>query len=152
MIRDRLVASLLLRGALLCSLLGPAAGIAHAQERAAADSGRGDTVAAPPPSPGSPRAALEQYFRLTRTGRYAEAARYLDLSGSGAADAGALARQLRAVLDRSVWIELDEVSGAASGDTADGLPRSVEEIGTIVDSSGVRAPVRLSRSGTAEVP
>ena len=152
MTRDRLVASMLLRGVLVCCLLVPPSAVARAQERAAADSGARDTADASPAAPGSPRAALEQYLRLTRTGRYTEAARYLDVPSSAAADAGALARQLRAVLDRSVWIELDDVSGAASGDTTDGLPRSVEEVGTIVDSSGVRVPVRLSRTSTGEVP
>jgi MscS family membrane protein len=58
---------------------------------------------------------------------------------------------LKAVLDRWLWIDLDEVSGTATGNTADGLPSGVESVGTIVDPSGARATVRLTRSN-GEVP
>ena len=142
------------RGALLlcCLLLVQPSTNVGAQGRSAADSAESGELQTPPPSPSSPRAALEEYFRLTRAGRYAEAARYLDLPNTTANDSATLARQLKAVLDRWLWIDLDEVSGAASGDAGDGLPPGVEGVGVIVDPSGARAPVRLTRSNSGEVP
>jgi MscS family membrane protein len=58
----------------------------------------------------------------------------------------ALARELKAVLDRYLWVDMSLVSPLAIGDTTDGLPRGVEQIGFIPGPGGVRQPVRLTRS------
>ena len=147
---ERLARSGALAGCVL--LLVASSSPSGAQQPAASDSAARDTAQAAPAAPGSPRAMLEEFFRLARRGRYADAARYLELPTPSAADPPLLARQLRAVLDRSLWIDLDRVSGSATGDSADGLPRSVEELGTLVDSDGARVPVRLTRTGSREVP
>ena len=50
------------------------------------------------------------------------------------------------MLDRHLWVELALVSPAAMGDTTDGLPRGVDQIGFIPGPAGVRQPVRLTRA------
>lgn len=98
-------------------------------------------------APESPRASLERYLELARSGRFTEAAGYLDLPDSLRAGGPTLARDLKAVLDRHLWIDLARVSPSALGDTADGLPRGVEQIGVIPAAGGVRQPVLLTRAG-----
>lgn len=50
------------------------------------------------------------------------------------------------MLDRYLWIDLSLVSSTAQGDTTDGLPSGVEQIGFIAGPGGVRQPVRLTRA------
>jgi MscS family membrane protein len=97
-------------------------------------------------SPASPRASLERWLELTRAGEYDEAATYLDLPDSLRPQGPALARQLKAVLDRHVWFDLQEISPLAAGDTADGLSGRTEQIAEIRGARGDRQPVRLTRS------
>jgi MscS family membrane protein len=140
--------------ALLAALMGVSVGATSS--RAQSDSTGADTsqgAAATPavPSPGSPRHALEQYLSLARAGRSAEAAAYLDLSDT--TQGPALARRLKAVLDRYLWIDLDRVSSLTVGDTADGLPPGVDQLGTIRGLDGVPVPIRLTRTQAgSEVP
>lgn len=102
----------------------------------------------------SPRAALREFAAAARAGDYAEAAAYLDLRhlspSERAAGAPALARRVKSLLDRTLWVELDALSDASEGDLEDGLPRSRERIGEIA-RSGERLDVELERSprGTA---
>lgn len=78
----------------------------------AAPAGAAPAPAAVPQAaaPDSPRAALEQYLLLCRAGRHGEAARYLEPPADRAAAGPALARRLKAVLDRHVWFDLALVS------------------------------------------
>ena len=104
------------------------------------------------PSPGSPRAALEQFFSLARAGRFAEAGAFVD-AADPTPDARALAaRRLSAVLDRHLWVDLESVSPLARGDTADGLAANVEQIGVVRQPGGVAAPIRMVRTGDPEAP
>lgn len=96
-------------------------------------------------SPATPRGALERFLDLTRAGRYADAVPYLDLPDSLRSRGPTLARQLRAVLDRYVWFDLQEVSALTMGDTADGLRPGVDQVAEIRGPSGDRQPVRLTR-------
>lgn len=97
-------------------------------------------------SPASPRASLAAYFTLVREGQYEEAAAYLELPRARRHDGAQLARQLRAVLDRQLWIDIDQVSATSSGNLADGLPAHIEQLGVIPGPRGARLPVRLTRS------
>jgi MscS family membrane protein len=100
----------------------------------------------------SPRASVGQYLELSRSGRYDEAARYLDLRSAAQKARGAeLARRLTAVLDRHVWIDLDALSPLAAGRADDGLPRGTDEVARIPGPSGKPEPVRIvhRRSGGA---
>jgi MscS family membrane protein len=101
---------------------------------------------------GSPRAALEQFFSLARAGRYADAASYLDARDTARDARATMARRVKAVLDRDLWIDLATVSPAPAGDPSDGLPAGVEEIGTIRQPSGAAVAVRMTRTpGDPEV-
>ena len=111
-----------------------------------------DTATAVEASPGSPRAALEQFFSLARGGRYADAAAYLDLPDGSREVRAATVRRIKAVLDRNLWIDLERVSPNPAGNTADGLPAGVEQIGLIRAPSGGAVNVRMTRvAGDAEV-
>lgn len=102
-------------------------------------------------SPDSPRAAVRAFLQAAHSGRFGEAARFLDLpprlNGQQATDR---AQQLSFVLARRLWIDPDEVSGAAEGNLADGLPYS-DELGKLPGVTGAPPePVRLSRVRTAD--
>ena len=141
--------------AVLFALVVSACG-AGAQGRGAnGDTGRAaaaDSTPAVESSPGSPRAALEQFFSLARGGRYADAAAYLDLPDSSREARAAAVRRIKAVLDRELWIDLDRVSPEPAGNTADGLPAGIEQIGVIRPPGGGTVNVRMTRvAGDAEV-
>ncbi|MEN8161513.1 MAG: mechanosensitive ion channel family protein [Myxococcota bacterium] len=94
--------------------------------------------AAQPSAPGAgatPRAAMLEYLTACREGDYTEASRYLNLRRlppARRAEAGPpLARRFKAVLDRTLWVELDTLSDAAEGDLEDGLAPDLERVGVI---------------------
>jgi MscS family membrane protein len=124
---------------------------------AAADSPAPAPSAAPAPEAvaavdaESPRAALSEFLELARAGRFGDAARFLDLSGLDAARGPVLAQRLKAVLDRHLWIELDEVSAGPEGDLGDGLPAGMEELG-VIRAAGRVDHVRMARGGDADGP
>jgi len=93
----------------------------------------------------SPRSAVEEYLFLTRQGRYEEAARFLAPPASLETQAPRLARQLKLVLDRHLWIDLEALSPLPEGSSDDGLPPDVEEIGSVPGAGGKLEPVRLVR-------
>ena len=64
----------------------------------------------PEVSPDSPRSALAEYFGLCNDGHYDDAARFLDLPPGFESRGAELAKQLKAVLDHSLWIDLAKVS------------------------------------------
>lgn len=98
-----------------------------------------------PAAPGSPRTAVRRFLELTRAGDYASAGRFLEPPGVDVgADSAELARRLKIVLDRRLWIDLDQVSGLAVGDTTDGLGAGLDQVGTIRGRFG-EEPVRLRR-------
>lgn len=101
-------------------------------------------------APDSPRAALRDYLELCRQGRFGEAAGYLSVSAERRAEAPEMARRLKAVLDRHLWIDLDQVSPLSEGDEEDGLARDIEQIGAVASADGRLAPVRLVRQEGAE--
>jgi MscS family membrane protein len=102
----------------------------------------GPQAAASDASGASPRAAMREFLTACRAGDYELAARYLDLghlSPNRRDDEGpALARRLKAVLDRSLWIELEELSDAPGGRLEDGLPPDRERVGLIPRAQGSR--------------
>ncbi|APR76223.1 Potassium efflux system KefA protein / Small-conductance mechanosensitive channel [Minicystis rosea] len=97
----------------------------------------------------SPRASVQHFFDLCRVGEWAEAAGYLDLSEAQRPDGAQLARRLKAVLDRQLWIDIEKISPHPLGDHVDKLPVGIEEIGSIPGPSGP-APVRLVRRAHPE--
>jgi MscS family membrane protein len=98
----------------------------------------GDSTAVVAPAPGSPRVAVEAYLIFARQGAFADAARYLGDDGTPE-----LARKLKAVLDRHLWVDLALVSPLAAGDTTDGLAAGVDQLGTVLNGTGQVEPVYL---------
>lgn len=112
-----------------------AAPVAAQTRRAAADT-------ATRVDPRSPRAAVAEFLNLTRRGQFEAAGKFLP---NGSDDrATDLARRLKAVLDQRLFIQLDDVSPLAVGDTTDGM-RDRDQLGTVPNELGVPQPVQIER-------
>jgi MscS family membrane protein len=94
-------------------------------------------------APDSPRASLESFLRLCRTGQYQQAARYLNVPPQKAKRGAELARRLQAVLDHRVSIDLDALSPLPGGSANSKLPGGYEEIGRLQSASGKIESLRL---------
>ncbi|MCG3194852.1 MAG: hypothetical protein DIJKHBIC_04120 [Thermoanaerobaculia bacterium] len=94
-------------------------------------------------SPESPRSSVTQYLKLANKGDWEGASNYLDWPPGP--DAPLLARQLKAVLDRHLYVRLEELSPHAEGFEDDSLPPGVDQLGTIPGSHEQPEPVRIVR-------
>lgn len=96
----------------------------------------------------TPRGATIGFLAAGRAGDWERAARYLDLSrlsDEEAADrAGELARRLKRVMDRQLWVEPLELSDRPAGHTDDGLPDGADRVGVIESAEG-EVPIQLRR-------
>ncbi len=99
----------------------------------------------------SPRSAMRGFVYAGREGNWEEAARYLDLRDRNAAEGPVLAKELKTVLDRKLWVDIDALSADPAGDPNDGQTPRRDLIGTIETTDG---PVKilLERVNTAEGP
>jgi MscS family membrane protein len=104
---------------------------------------------------GTPRGAVHAYLQAARDGDWEEAARYLDLRALAPArreeEGPRLARDLKTVLDRTLWIELGALSDDPEGHRDDGLPPRRDLVGTIRSARGP-VDVLVERSPVAEGP
>jgi MscS family membrane protein len=87
------------------------------------------------------------FLELAREQRFAEAGRLLDVTKADEGRRAELARRLKAVLDRRLWIDLEKVSAAETGDLTDGLSPNLEQLGTVSSKQARPEPVRLRRLG-----
>ena len=75
---------------------------------------------------GVPRTCVEGFFKAARERDYERASQYLDLrnlpKGMSKSNGPELARHLKFVFDRTVWIDLDLLSTDPKGNADDGLP------------------------------
>jgi len=75
---------------------------------------------------GMPRTSVKGFLKVARARDYEKAAQYLDLRnlprGLNKKDGPQLARHLKIVLDRSVWVDLDTLSTDPKGHLDDGIP------------------------------
>lgn len=94
-------------------------------------------------APDSPRASMREFLALAKDGNYEAASRYLELAPG--ADGAKAARQLKAVLDRHLWIDVELLSPEPLGEPDDRLPPMMDEIGKIPRVSGAAEPVRIVR-------
>ncbi|HEY2733114.1 MAG TPA: mechanosensitive ion channel family protein, partial [Polyangiales bacterium] len=122
---------------------------AHAQPKAQPDSTSAGSATDEVQPEDSPRSTLEQFFKLTHAGKYADAAKYLELPPTEEARGAQLAARLTAVLDRYAWNERNTASAAPGGDPDDGLPSGVDEVGKI-PGRDTPEPVRLVHRGPAD--
>lgn len=97
----------------------------------------------------SPRSAMREFLVACRASDYEQAAHYLDLSRlppEQRSEVGpALARRLKTVLDRTLWVELDELSASPTGQLDDGLSPDRERVGVIPRAEGPGVEVLLER-------
>lgn len=100
-------------------------------------------------APDSPRASLSEYLALASRGEFTAAAGFLELEPQQVPNGAELARKLKAVLDRHLWVELETISPLSEGDTNDGQPREVDQVGS-VPSDGHKEPVRIVKRETPE--
>lgn len=74
----------------------------------------------------TPRGALQGFLKSAWDQDYQRAARYLDMrflpDGMNEAKAPGYARDLQAIIDRNLWIDLDTVNDTPEGNSADNLP------------------------------
>jgi MscS family membrane protein len=121
---------------LACLLIFDAAWVrfAPAQEPSAAPSPEEDLGGT------TPRSAVRSFLEACNAGDYARAATCLNLGsipGKERAERGPiLARHLKAVLDQTLWVELDSLSDRPEGETDDGLPPGLEQVGSVSTSRG----------------
>ena len=89
---------------------------------------------------GTPRSSMRGFLEAAREGNFERAAEYLDLRRlrptARATGGPALARDLYAVLDRTLWVELDELAADPAGAGEDGLPADRDRVGTIRSREG----------------
>jgi len=107
------------------------------ERRAKANAGS-EAVAGVPDDPlgrGTPRSSVQGYLRAAGERNYVRAAEFLDLrnlppelSQSRGAE---LARQLKIVLDRTLWIDVETLSANPDGELNDNLPTVRERIGGV---------------------
>jgi len=118
---------------------------------------------------GVPRSSLKGYLKAARDGDFDRAAKYLDLrylpGRMDQSQGPQLARQLKIVLDKVIWFDLDAVSADPDGFPDDGLPANRDNIGRIktpdktVDLLMQRVPRgdgvliwKISNQTVAEIP
>ena len=94
---------------------------------------------------------MSEFTRLTRSGEYDKAAQYLDLSAVDPSDGPILAKRLRDVLDRHLFVDIEKLSPAPHGNTDNGSPADRDELGNVPGATGKPEPVlivrRADRSG-----
>ncbi len=82
--------------------------------------------------PTVPAGAVRGYIEACRAGDYVGAAAFLNLESIAAAEreqrGPELARRLKIVLDRKLWIHYEQLSEQPQGDLDDGLPDDLERI------------------------
>jgi MscS family membrane protein len=97
---------------------------------------------------GTPRGATRGFLEAVRESDYAKASEYLDLRRIPAAlraeEGPELAKQLKTVLDKTLWFDVDDLSDDPQGNTEDGLPTRAERLGTISARDGA-VDVTLAR-------
>ena len=134
------------RPALSLVALALAAGLASAQlaQEPAPDGPRG-----------TPRASLLGYLEACRASDYEEAARYLELRQLAPEErereGPRLARQLKVVLDQTLWVDVEALSAEPGGALDDDLSPRHDLIGKIPASAGpVEVLISRARAGSGQ--
>ena len=89
---------------------------------------------------GTPRGAVEGFLDAAREHDYDRAAEYLFLGrlprGLTVEDGPRLARELKIVLDKTLWVDVAALSRKPEGKSEDGLPSGRDRVGTIKTAKG----------------
>ena len=85
---------------------------------------------------GTPRSTVQGFLAAARSRDFERASQYLDLRNLppelDQRQGPQLARQLKIVLDRALWVDLDLLSASPEGDVRDSLPYGRDRLGQIV--------------------
>jgi len=135
----------------------PASRLAEQVQASGADAAASEEGAAEEAAPqatedelgrGTPRGTVKGFLEATGEGDYERAAGYLDLSrlppSRREVQGPELARQLRTVLEQTLWPDPARLSADADGTQGDGLPAGQDRVGRI-DRKELDAEVRLVR-------
>jgi len=93
----------------------------------------------------SPRSAMRGFLRAGRDGDWQKAATYLDPRGRKKEDGPKLARQLKTVLDRKLWVDLDGLSPAIEGNTKDAELQNRDLVGAFTKWNGDWVKILVER-------
>ncbi|HKA27756.1 MAG TPA: mechanosensitive ion channel family protein [Candidatus Binatia bacterium] len=93
----------------------------------------------------TPRATMRGFLWAALARDWPKAATHLDLRGRTEAQGLVLARQLKTVLDRKLWVDLDALSNSPEGDPNDGQTRDRDLVGSIDLPDGNRVKILLER-------
>ncbi len=93
----------------------------------------------------TPRATMRGFLYAGRSGDWQAAASHLDLRGRDPEEGQALARELKTILDRKLWVDLDAISNAPEGDPSDGETAARDLVGTITMPGGDRVKILVER-------
>jgi MscS family membrane protein len=116
----------------------------HAQEAAPAEStAEEESSETEPPKDAlgrdTPRGSIEGFLRAADEDDFVKAVEFLDLRNLPrkyrSFDRARLAEMLAVVIEREVWIELEELSDDPGGEVGDGLPDYRDELGSITDGN-----------------
>ena len=107
----------------------------QAQEAAPAEAPAAASIPTDDLGRGSPRGTVQGYLAACRAQDFERAAGYLDLRRIQG-DGPTLARHLRAVLSRTLWIDIEALSPEAAGRRDDGLPEYRDQVGKVETQSG----------------
>ncbi len=90
---------------------------------------------------GNPRSCVEGFLSYAARGDFKDAAQYLDLRYLPKKLKGIppeeLARKLKIILDRALWIDMESISSDPAGDLNDNLPSYRERIGQVKTPRGM---------------
>lgn len=103
-------------------------------------------TAVPQVSPGSPRAAVEEFLRLAALNDWVGAADFLAVPPAEREQAPTLARRFKSVIDQRLALDVRALSPLAVGDTTDG-DITGDRLGVIMGASGRDEVLRLVRTG-----
>jgi MscS family membrane protein len=93
----------------------------------------------------SPRSTMRGFLWAGRDGDWDTAAAHLDLRGRDPSEGRRLARELKTVLDRKLWVDLDALSNAPEGESDDYQTRDRDLVGTIETSDGDKVKILVER-------
>ncbi|MCW5890930.1 MAG: mechanosensitive ion channel family protein [bacterium] len=84
----------------------------------------------------SPRSTMRGFLWAARAGDWKTAATHVDLRDHAAGEGPEIAQQLKTILDRKLWVDLDALSNDPEGDKTDGLPDRRDLVGSIKTRDG----------------
>ncbi len=93
----------------------------------------------------SPRSAMRGFLRAGRDGDWQKAASYLDLRGRKKEEGPKLARELKTVLDRKLWVDIDGLSPAIEGNTKDAELQNRDLVGAFTKWNGDWVKIIIER-------